>query len=91
MKPQQGAAVMDAEQQRRWDAWCDARIEKMMHDVFTDAIAEFVSEYVAKQLKAVREEIAGLRADMTVQNAVQRGEISQLRGEVPTKRRNDAA
>jgi hypothetical protein len=28
---------MDAEQQRRWDEWCDARIEKMMDDVFTDA------------------------------------------------------
>jgi hypothetical protein len=79
-QPPPGQPTMDAATEERWNAWCDARIEKMMHDVFKDAIVEFVGDYVHRHLKPMHEEIAALRADLTVQTAIARGEIAQIKG-----------
>lgn len=69
---------MDPEQQRRWDEWADARAEKMMRDVFIDAIAEFTTTYVQRENTKLREEIGQLRADLTLARAVMKGEILEI-------------
>jgi hypothetical protein len=53
---QQSAPTMDAETQRRWDAWCDARIEQYI-DANNEVVGEFVAEHVNKKLDQLRGEI----------------------------------
>ena len=49
-----------------WDKWCDARIEKMMDEVYADRIGKLISAYDKKYIEALRTEIASLRADVGI-------------------------
>jgi len=79
---QQQSTVMDAEQQKQWDTWCDGRIEKKMRDVFIDAIAEFVSKYVTKRIEAevakLNEQIGSLRADNEILRSIVAGKTINI-------------
>jgi LPS O-antigen subunit length determinant protein (WzzB/FepE family) len=52
---------------------------------------KYISEQLGQLRKELETEIGGLRADVTLDRALKRGEVSQLHGEVPKKRRSDVA
>lgn len=99
---QQQTAAMDPETQRGWDKWVKSHIDMAIHvyheqssEQLEEAIAEFVVTYVREKTTALRKEfeteLASLRADMNIQTGIARGEISELKSSVPTKRRSDVA
>lgn len=88
VQQQEQIADLSPAVQKHWDDWADARIAKFMHDVVMDATAEFVSEYVFQRLKEettklrneFAEQLGQLRADMSIQVGVAKGEITQIKG-----------
>jgi chemotaxis regulatin CheY-phosphate phosphatase CheZ len=79
-RQQQSVTTMDAETQKKWDEWCDARIEKMMHELFMEAIARFVADYVRDRDSKLSVEIGQLYAELNLMTGIQRGEIAQIEG-----------
>jgi hypothetical protein len=98
--------TMDPATSDAWNRWMsdyvrahvEHRLKKYSEDL-VDAVGEAMSTYVHERLSAettkLREEfnreLGSLRADMTIDRAIKRGEVSQLHGEVPKKRRSDVA
>ncbi len=81
---------MDPATAAKWDEWADARItlalnkhlaEMMQHlDERDGEIADAVAEELVRQVKALREEIGGLRAQMTIIEANASGRTAPTRG-----------
>jgi hypothetical protein len=105
-RPVQQSSVMDEATGRAWNKWLTDYVELALdanNETMVDVIAEFASEYVGKRLKdasaKLREELrkefaeqlGQLRADMNVQTGIARGEISELKSNVPAKRGRNVA
>ena len=73
--------TMTPQQQEPWDAWCNARIDARIDEVYINSIAQFVSEYVSKRLKKevrkLRKEIDQLRAEVTTATTTRRAKASR--------------
>lgn len=103
-QPQQ-TAQMDQRTADEWNRWLSDYVEraikqydKQLSESLLDAIGEAFSieradmrKHISEQVRQLREELGALRADLTIDRAIKRGEVSQLHGEVPKKRRNDVA
>jgi hypothetical protein len=77
---------MSAAQQAPWDDWVRAHIERAIEehdDALIDAIAGHVLEVVREQVgelsRTLDEKLGQLRAELTLQGAISRGEIAQLK------------
>lgn len=92
--PQQQSAAMDTETQRKWERWCDDRIERALaaySEQLLDGVGEAISLLRAELRKEFQTELAALRADQTIDRAITRGEVSSLRAEVPAARKRNVA
>ena len=73
---------MDAATEEKWNRWCDDRIRSVFakYDV---ALSEDLDEALSAIKKELRDEfnsaIGSLRADLTVQTAVAKGEIAEIK------------
>jgi hypothetical protein len=84
-----------------WNRWLSNYVEraiKQYDEVSSEALINAVGDAIGDERKYVhglidklREEVGQLRADLTLDRALKRGEVSQLHGEVPKKRRSDVA
>jgi hypothetical protein len=97
-KPQRSDDAMPEKDWSAWERWCDGRIahaleafSKELEEAVGEAMSEYAHARLTAESKKLREEIASLRADQTIDRAITRGEVSQLKAEVPIKRRTDAA
>jgi hypothetical protein len=71
---QQTSSTMTPEQQKPWDEWLNSRV---MH--ILDTVVEVIGEEVGAEHKQLREEIAGLRADVAILQGIIKGEVAQLK------------
>jgi len=91
-KQRNGSTVTEQKDWSAWERWCDGRIMKMLgpDSVHFNAVAEALSLLRAELRKEFAEQLGQLRAELNVQVGVQRGEISQLKSEVPVRKRDAA-
>jgi hypothetical protein len=84
--PQQhSAAVMDPQTAAGWNGWARAHVAIALaeHDkLMTEAVAQFVSEYVAKRLKdevaKLSAEVGQLRADQEILRSIVAGKTVEI-------------
>jgi hypothetical protein len=99
-QPQQ-TTQMDQRTADDWNRWLTTYVARALKD-YNNRLVENLTEeigaafgderkYMHGQIDKLREEIGALRADMTLDHAVVRGEVSRLRGNALTKRRKDVA
>jgi hypothetical protein len=69
---------MDALADKQWNDWAQLLINRAL-DEHSEVMVNATVDYVKEQLKALREEIATLRADLTLYSGVARGEIADIR------------
>jgi hypothetical protein len=96
-QPYRSAATMDPATSDAWNKWMTDYVNEYVStslDGFADAATEGLAEAFSLFRKELTDkfntELASLRADMTVQTGIGRGEVSQLKAIVP-KRRKDVA
>lgn len=80
------AARMDAATEARWNEWCQAHIQRALavQPLFSKAqklvIADVISRLRAEWRREIAEAVGSLRADLTVQTAIAKGEIAEIKG-----------
>jgi hypothetical protein len=76
---------MDPQTDAAWNAWAQSvvRHELAAQPLFSKAqkevIAEVISRLRAEWRREISEAVGSLRADMTVQNAISKGEIAEIK------------
>jgi hypothetical protein len=91
---QQRSATMDSATAAKWTEWVQAHIRNAFaehNEQLTEAMGEVISEIRHELRKEFTEQVGALRTELTISSAIAKGEIAQLKAEVPSKRRNDAA
>jgi hypothetical protein len=75
IQQQEQIADLSPPLQERWDRWADARIKNVFAEQpFTEAQGEILVHVIAALREEFSDAIAALRADLTVQTAIARGE-----------------
>ena len=74
---------MDPATQKQWNDWAQDIIKRAI-DEHSEVLIDVFVEYVQEQTKALRDEIAGLRADQTIHAGVSRSEIANIRRKAKT-------
>jgi hypothetical protein len=69
---------MDAVTENQWNDWAQLLIKRAI-DEHDELMVDAIVEYVLEQIKAVREELAALRADIAIHSGLARAEIADLK------------
>ena len=76
--PPPAPPTFDAETQRRFDEWCDARIHARLAE-FADIIGEESGAALKAEIAKLQTEIGQLRADIAILQSIIRGEVASIK------------
>jgi hypothetical protein len=83
---QQSAAAMSAESEAAWNRWAEVHIQRAFdkQPPFTKVQKQIIAQVISlmrQQWRAeISEAVGSLRADVTMQSAISKGELAELKG-----------